>query len=112
MAARSVLRCALFLHFVALSMPGTADQLATMVHLGFAAKTTERVVSSLGQVSEIENFKITEESERLATSITGARLCHSPGARSDAPKECSRLRWSFAQSWRRQWARSFHFLGS
>jgi hypothetical protein len=42
----------------------TTDQLATMVHIGFAAKTTERVVGSLGQMSEIESFKITEEGER------------------------------------------------
>jgi hypothetical protein len=42
----------------------TADQLATMVHIGFAAKTTECVLGSLGQMSEIERFKITEEGER------------------------------------------------
>ena len=42
----------------------TAGQLATMVHIGFAAKTTERVVSGVGEISEIESFKITEEGER------------------------------------------------
>jgi hypothetical protein len=38
----------------------TADQLTTMVHIGFAATTTERVVGSVGQISEIKSFKITE----------------------------------------------------
>ena len=40
----------------------TAGQLATMVHIGFAAKTTERVVGR--EISEIQSFKITEEGER------------------------------------------------
>ena len=39
----------------------TADQLATMVHMGFAAQTAERVVGTFRQTSEI---KITEEGER------------------------------------------------
>jgi hypothetical protein len=42
----------------------TPDQLATMVHIGFAAKTTERVVGTFGQTSEINRFRITEEGER------------------------------------------------
>jgi hypothetical protein len=42
----------------------TADQLATMVHMGFAAQTAERVVGTFGQTSEIKRFKITEEGER------------------------------------------------
>jgi hypothetical protein len=42
----------------------TAGQLATMEHIGFAATTTERVVGSVGQISEIKRFKITEEGER------------------------------------------------
>jgi hypothetical protein len=42
----------------------TADQLTMMVHIGFAAATMERVVGSLGQISEIKRFKITEEGER------------------------------------------------
>jgi len=42
----------------------TADQLGTMVHMGFAAQTAERVVGTFGQTSEIKRFKITEEGER------------------------------------------------
>jgi hypothetical protein len=42
----------------------TADQLRTMVHMGFAAQTAERVVGTFGQTSEIKSFKITEEGER------------------------------------------------
>ena len=42
----------------------TADQLAMMVHMGFAAQTAERVVGTFGQTSEIKRFKITEEGER------------------------------------------------
>jgi hypothetical protein len=42
----------------------TADQLGTMVHMGFAVQTAERVVGTFGQTSEIKRFKITEEGER------------------------------------------------
>jgi hypothetical protein len=42
----------------------TADQLRTMVYMGFAAQTAERVVGTFGQTSEIKRFKITEEGER------------------------------------------------
>jgi hypothetical protein len=37
----------------------TADQLAQMVRIGFAAKTSEAVVGGVGQT-----FKITEEGQR------------------------------------------------
>ena len=39
----------------------TADQLAMMVHMGFAAQTAERVVGTFGQTSEIKRFKIKGE---------------------------------------------------
>jgi len=41
-----------------------ADELATMVRIGFVAKTTERVAGGVGQTFEVERFKITEEGER------------------------------------------------
>jgi hypothetical protein len=41
----------------------TADQLTTMVHMGFAAQTAERVVGTFGQTFEIKRFRITEEGE-------------------------------------------------
>lgn len=59
----------------------TADQLAQMVRVGFAAKTSEPVVGSVGQTFEIKRFKITGASERWV--INGERvpptLCHLPG---------------------------------
>jgi hypothetical protein len=40
----------------------TADQLAELVRIGFAAKTTERVVGSR-QMFEVKRLKITEAGE-------------------------------------------------
>ena len=42
----------------------TADQLAELVRIGFAAKITERVLGGVGQALEVERFKIAEEGER------------------------------------------------
>jgi hypothetical protein len=42
----------------------TADQLAKLVRIGFADKTTECVVGGVEQTSEVERFKISEEGER------------------------------------------------
>ena len=42
----------------------TADQLAIMVRMGFAAQNAERVVGTFGQTSNIKRFRITEEGER------------------------------------------------
>jgi hypothetical protein len=42
----------------------TADQLGTMVHMGFAAQTAERFVGTFRQASEIKRFKITEEGDQ------------------------------------------------
>jgi hypothetical protein len=42
----------------------TADQLAELVHSGFAARTAEHVVGAVGQKFEVKTFKITEDGER------------------------------------------------
>jgi hypothetical protein len=51
----------------------TADQLGTMVHMGFAAQTAERVVGTFGQTSEIKRFKITDEAS-VRWAMNGDRV--------------------------------------
>ena len=40
------------------------SEMAKLVRIGFAAKTTECVVGGVGQTSEVESFQIIEEGER------------------------------------------------
>jgi hypothetical protein len=42
----------------------TADQLAELVHAGFAAATTERMLSEWRQPLEVKRLKITEAGDR------------------------------------------------
>jgi hypothetical protein len=78
----------------------TADQLAQMVRVGFAAKTSEPVVGSVGQTFEIKRFKITGASERWV--INGERvpptLCHLPGFHGLGDEQIGAMA-AFAESW-------------
>ena len=42
----------------------TAEQLADLVRLGFAAKTPERIMGGVEQTLEVKTFKITDDGER------------------------------------------------
>jgi hypothetical protein len=79
----------------------TADQLAQMVRIGFAAKTSEDVVGSVGQTFEIKGSRLPKRaSERWV--INGERvpptLCHLPGFHGLGDEQIGAMA-AFAESW-------------